>query len=863
MGNNDTRSVTFRQSAHDFPLTVSLGEKVPAWGLSRWGGSGLRFIPPDDEGFILRGDRRQLVYKGRRRSHRFTILGDTSFEYDCILEKEPENNVITLLMEGAERFDFFRQPDFVKDPFLKGSYAVYKKETLMGEGTGKLCHIHRPLVMDSRGRRCWGDLSVRGNELRISIPETWLTNAKYPVIVDPVIGSSAAGAYHFFYYIYDSEYEEYLEDWKRAGDSDAEIAEYLEEWTVMPSACHTLLFTRWTTPEPLQGPCTVFFHVAELNYGDYNVFAPVLFTEFQHIPDTRISSEEYGWLGTRGSSPLGWNSVAFTIQNAVAANSPLWLGLIATGIGISFDYGAEYFDILGNLNTVSAKTRITNGQPVGDLLNGVGDYIPYYREMAAYGDEAWIEEMRPSVHYLKHNAHPKMAGRYDFKFSYYFQPVRMAYSRTLTAGVTLTDSRKQAGGYKRTAVETVGGAGDTVRRFLSILRKAAQRAGAGSETQRISQAKRVIADTGKAGTGISRKEDFKRSAVQTVRGTTAVTRLEGFYRSIVQTAKSTMTVKASPTLIRKLIQQAGTSDTAKRFLSVLRRPTQTAGVNSETQRISQAKRSIADTGKPGTAINKKQDFRRNIAHRGNAGTAVLKRAEYVKRFEETAGSTGNAGAVRKLVLRIVEAVAALYEMKAGTSFSRSVRDTVKNSSVMGGMVAFFRILSGYAGSGDSTGSFIARMRVIQDRGTVGDDLGHTADYLRGLFVEAGTIAETKHRAEYHRKQQDTAHSEAVPLRHLFIFIRLLTGAYIRDYIIGRFLEGIISAVIKYRKPDGSAGELPAGVGDMAKGVIFHECIEGDIDRAGWWVFWAFITFADGRTAAGEAAKVFVWHEGFG
>jgi hypothetical protein len=77
------------------------------------------------------------------------------------------------------------------------------------------------------------------------------------------------------------------------------------------------------------------------------------------------------------------------------------------------------------------------------------------------------------------------------------------------------------------------------------------------------------------------------------------------------------------------------------------------------------------------------------------------------------------------------------------------------------------------------------------------------------------------------------------------------------------LEGIVSAVIKYRKPDGSAGEFGAGVGDAGKGIIFHECIEGEIDIAGWWVFWAFITFADGRTAAGEAVKVFVWTAGSG
>jgi hypothetical protein len=77
------------------------------------------------------------------------------------------------------------------------------------------------------------------------------------------------------------------------------------------------------------------------------------------------------------------------------------------------------------------------------------------------------------------------------------------------------------------------------------------------------------------------------------------------------------------------------------------------------------------------------------------------------------------------------------------------------------------------------------------------------------------------------------------------------------------LEDITSAVIKYRKPDGSAGEFNAGVSDTAKGVIFHECVEGEIDMAGWWALWAFITFADGRTAAGEPAKVFIRNEGGG
>jgi len=72
-----------------------------------------------------------------------------------------------------------------------------------------------------------------------------------------------------------------------------------------------------------------------------------------------------------------------------------------------------------------------------------------------------------------------------------------------------------------------------------------------------------------------------------------------------------------------------------------------------------------------------------------------------------------------------------------------------------------------------------------------------------------------------------------------------------------------TAVIRYKKPNGKTGEFNAAIGDFANGVIFHEVIEGEIDLSGWWVFWSFITFADGRTAAGEAAKVFIWQEGKG
>ena len=79
----------------------------------------------------------------------------------------------------------------------------------------------------------------------------------------------------------------------------------------------------------------------------------------------------------------------------------------------------------------------------------------------------------------------------------------------------------------------------------------------------------------------------------------------------------------------------------------------------------------------------------------------------------------------------------------------------------------------------------------------------------------------------------------------------------------RNLETAASAEIRYSKADGTTGAFPAVVLDPEGGTIAHEFAAGELDLAGWWTFWAAVTFADGRTAAGEAARGFVRAEGSG
>ena len=394
----------FRQSLYDFPCPVVLGKKTPSFGLHRFK-QGLRFIPPDDEGFTLRGDKQRLVYKGRRRSHRITILGDTSFEYDCILEREPETNVISLLMEGAERFDFFRQPDFVKEPFLQGSYAVYKKDTLVGEGTGKLCHIHRPEIIDARGRRCWGELSVVESELRITIPEQWLAKAKYPVVVDPTVGTTTVG----------SQYR-----WEPEPGEGYEDLEFNDKIPV----------NRFLLSDPINGTCTAFLYTNASFYTGDEYGRPVLYSDNSNKPLTRKSmNEELADFHIYRGLPAGWRNANFMSNGAIASGSYIWFGVFTEYVWETrFDYGSKCYCDFWDLQ--SYNPVIPNTYPIFNVN--------------------WYENLRLSM--------------------YFTYTAGQSYQRTLTQGVSLSDSRTRTGNYKRTTAQTVQ-ANATPTRHLTFFKK--------------------------------------------------------------------------------------------------------------------------------------------------------------------------------------------------------------------------------------------------------------------------------------------------------------------------------------------------------------------------------------------------------
>jgi hypothetical protein len=528
---NEKSGIIFRQSSADFPMMVTLGDKTPLFGLHRFN-KPLNFIPPDDEDFTLRGDKRRLLYKGRRHSHRFTILSDTSFEYDCILNKPPDTNVISLLIEGAEHYDFFRQPDFVKDPFLKGSYAVYKKETLIGEGTGKLCHIHRPEIIDARGRRCWGDLAVVGNQLRITIPEQWLGEASYPVIVDPIIGTTTVGKQQLLPNI---TYEEFVEF-------------YL-----------TIAVNRFLVPETLNGLCTAYAYayISDRNEGGYGV----IYSDNENKPVNKKSrDEEYIDLSIFGYNE-GWGKAPFDLNEVIQSGTYIWFGINANERwNPLYDYGSRCY--------ITQNKYFWEPPPTFPTSH-------YYLDM----------KLSMYFSYTKNNKFVRTIYQ-DIKLTD-TRKLKVDYKKILKQTVKVNSTMKKIGNYIRKSIQTAINT-MKINRKHSAIRFITEKLKTTTANKKIQSFMRKLTQNIKPFDSRKSVATYNRSISQTVKANTVLQRFEAFIRTCRVTASTNTSINRFPAFMRTITDYIKTTTVNFENRSLSRKCTDNVKPQSAQQRIHNA-----------------------------------------------------------------------------------------------------------------------------------------------------------------------------------------------------------------------------------------------------------------------------------
>jgi len=135
---------------------------------------------------------------------------DGGHEFEVEFASKPASNVVEFTLQ-TKGLDFFYQPALTQAEIeagqtrpdnIVGSYAVYhstKKNNTVGGTeyrTGKAFHIYRPFVTDANGVTVWCDLNIDAQSgiATITIPQTFLDTATYPILVDPTFGYTTAGA---------------------------------------------------------------------------------------------------------------------------------------------------------------------------------------------------------------------------------------------------------------------------------------------------------------------------------------------------------------------------------------------------------------------------------------------------------------------------------------------------------------------------------------------------------------------------------------------------------------------------------------------------------------------------------------------
>lgn len=130
------------------------------------------------------------------------------FEFEWYLPHKPPTNTFyaTLQSKGV---DFLYQGELTPEEIadgnhrpdnVVGSYAVYhatkgglNRADGMDYKTGKIAHIYRPQAKDSSGQTAWCAMHIQDGILSVTVPDSFLEKAVYPVVVDPTFGYTTIG----------------------------------------------------------------------------------------------------------------------------------------------------------------------------------------------------------------------------------------------------------------------------------------------------------------------------------------------------------------------------------------------------------------------------------------------------------------------------------------------------------------------------------------------------------------------------------------------------------------------------------------------------------------------------------------------
>ncbi|GHU14822.1 hypothetical protein FACS1894161_5510 [Spirochaetia bacterium] len=160
----------------------------------------------------------------------------------------------------------------------------------------------------------------------------------------------------------------------------------------------------------------------------------------------------------------------------------------------------------------------------------------------------------------------------NIKYSWYFTYTAVSaqnYVRTLTQGVTLTDSRKLAVSYKRTAMQTVKGT-TALSRFATFHRQCLMTVYSSAVLNGIPTLLRFIVEHVRSTAGLFDRRGLTRECAESVKANALTKRSQGFYRKAQEGVRGGDTFSFPVLFLRSMPETVRITDCKKHWAAFFR-----------------------------------------------------------------------------------------------------------------------------------------------------------------------------------------------------------------------------------------------------------------------------------------------------
>jgi hypothetical protein len=162
----------------------------------------------------------------------------------------------------------------------------------------------------------------------------------------------------------------------------------------------------------------------------------------------------------------------------------------------------------------------------------------------------------------------------------------------------------------------------------------------------------------------------------------------------------------------------------------------------------------------------------------------------------TVANSMNIERIPVFIRSAVEQAGITDSMKSPRGLNRQCEENVNSNDELKRCQGFYRGVNDSLKITDSSLFPVIFVRSISETPGIFDTFRQWGAYIRGLYDEAGSIAETEHQAEYYRAVTETVQADGSVFRGLLIFVRLMTTSLVHDFILRRFLIAREELVLK-------------------------------------------------------------------